>query len=66
VGKKTQAELLVEKALFNAGLIPAVAQNSTFTQAHLDAVKLYQKRVGLPVTGKIDQVTYALLVKGIK
>jgi hypothetical protein len=66
VGKKTQAELIVEKALFNAGLIPAVNQNSTFTQAHLDAVKLYQKQVGLPATGKLDQVTYILLVKGIK
>lgn len=66
VGKKTQAELIVEKALFNAGLIPAVAQNSTFTKADLDAIKLYQKKVGLPVTGIIDQVTYALLVKGIQ
>jgi len=66
VGKKTPAELIVEKALYNAGLIPAVNQNSTFTKAHLDAVKLYQKKVGLPVTGVIDQVTYTLLVKGIQ
>jgi len=66
VGKKTAAELLVEKALFNAGLIPAVAQNSTFTAADLAAIKLYQKKVGLPVTGTIDQVTYALLAKGIQ
>lgn len=66
VGKKTAAELAVEKALFNAGLIPAVAQNSTFTAADLDAVKLYQKKVGLPITKILDQVTYALLVKGIK
>ena len=66
VGKKTAAELIVEKALYNAGLIPAVAQNSTFTAADLAAVKLYQKKVGLPVTGILDQVTYALLVKGIQ
>lgn len=66
VGKKTQAQLIVEKALYNAGLIPAVDQNSTFTQADLAAVKLYQKKVGLPATGVLDQVTYTLLVKGIK
>ena len=66
VGKRTAAELMVEKALFNAGLIPAVAQNSIFTKTDLDAVKLYQKKVGLPVTGTLDQVTYALLAKGIQ
>jgi len=65
VGDKTPAALAVEKALFKAGLIPSVAQNSTFTTADLAAVKPYQKAKKLPVTGLIGQATYTQMMKDL-
>jgi len=59
---KTAAVLAVEKALFKAGLIPAVAQNSGWTLADNAAVKTFQKANNLPITG-INQATYNELMK---
>ena len=61
--KKTPQELAVEKALYKAGVLPAVAQNSPWTSTHINALKAFQKRQGSPQTGIVDKSTYIALMK---
>ena len=61
--KKTPQELAVEKALYKAGLLPAVAQNTPWTSTHITALKTFQKRQGSPQTGIVDKSTYIALMK---
>ena len=61
--KKTPQELAVEKALYKAGLLPAVAQNTPWTSTHIIALKTFQKRQGSPQTGIVDKSTYIALMK---
>jgi hypothetical protein len=61
--KKTPQELAVEKALYKAGLLPAVAQNTAWTSTHINALKAFQKRQGSPQTGIVDKSTYIALMK---
>ena len=61
--KKTPQELAVEKALYKAGLLPAVAMNSPWTSTHITALKTFQKRQGSPQTGIVDKSTYIALMK---
>jgi hypothetical protein len=65
-GTKTAAEILVENALFKAGLIPAMDKNSGFSQVYINAVKIFQKKNNLPATGIVDLATYNALIKEIK
>ena len=60
---KTPQELAVEKALYKAGLLPAVAQNTAWTSTHISALKAFQKRQGSPQTGIVDKSTYIALMK---
>ena len=60
---KTPQELAVEKALYKAGLLPAVAQNKPWTSTHISAIKAFQKRQGSPQTGIVDKSTYISLMK---
>jgi hypothetical protein len=60
---KTAATLAVEKALFKAGLLPAIAQNSMWTAADQTAVKAFQKAHNLAQPPTMNQVTYDLLMK---
>jgi len=60
---KTPQELAVEKALYKAGLLPAVAQNTAWTSTHIGALKTFQKRQGSPQTGIVDKSTYIALMK---
>lgn len=62
-GDKTAVALAVEKALYKAGLIPAVAQNSAWSATDVTAVKSFQKTKGLKVTGSVDSATYIQLMK---
>ena len=61
--KKTPQEIVVEKALYKAGLLPAVAQNTPWTSTHITALKTFQKRQGSPQTGIVDKSTYIALMK---
>jgi len=61
--KKTPQELAVEKALYKAGLLPAVAQNTPWTSTHISALKAFQKGQGSPQTGIVDKSTYTALMK---
>ena len=61
--KKTPQELAVEKALYKAGLLPAVAQNTPWTSTHITALKVFQKHQGSPQTGIVDKSTYIALMK---
>ena len=61
--KKTPQEIVVEKALYKAGLLPAVAQNTPWTSTHITALKAFQKRQGSPQTGIVDKSTYIALMK---
>jgi hypothetical protein len=61
--KKTPQELAVEKALYKAGLLPAVAQNTPWTSTHISALKAFQKRQASPQTGIVDKSTYIALMK---
>ena len=61
--KKTPQEIVVEKALYKAGLLPAVAQNTAWTSTHITALKTFQKRQGSPQTGIVDKSTYIALMK---
>ena len=61
--KKTPQELAVEKALYKAGLLPAVAMNSPWTSTHITALKVFQKHQGSPQTGIVDKSTYIALMK---
>jgi CHAP domain len=59
---KTPATLAVEKALYKAGLLPAVAQNSAWTSADQTALKTFQKAHNL-LQNSMNQTTYDLLMK---
>ena len=61
--KKTPQEIVVEKALYKAGLLPAVAQNTPWTSTHITALKVFQKHQGSPQTGIVDKSTYIALMK---
>ena len=61
--KKTPQEIVVEKALYKAGLLPAMAQNTPWTSTHITALKTFQKRQGSPQTGIVDKSTYIALMK---
>ena len=59
---KSASTLAVEKALFKAGLLPAVAENSAWTTGDQSALKAFQKAHNL-VQGAMNQTTYDLLMK---
>jgi hypothetical protein len=59
---KSASTIAVEKALYKAGLLPAVAQNSGWTQADNTAVKAFQKKNNL-TQGAMNQATYNALMK---
>ena len=61
--KKTPQEIVVEKALYKAGLLPAVAQYTPWTSTHITALKVFQKHQGSPQTGIVDKSTYIALMK---
>ena len=60
---KTAQQLAVEKALYKAGLLPAVAQNTPWASTHINALKAFQKRQASPQTGIVDKSTYIALMK---
>ena len=60
---KTPQELVVEKALYKAGLLPAVAQNTAWTSTQINALKAFQKAQKTPQTGIVDKPTYTALMK---
>jgi hypothetical protein len=60
---KTAQEVLVEKALYKAGLIPKVAVDTAWTSTHIKAVKTFQKAHKTPQTGIVDKTTYVALMK---
>ena len=64
-GSRSAVALVVEKALYKAGLIAAVNQNSAWSAIEVKALTTYQKKHTLPTTGKLDKTTYTLLMKSL-
>jgi len=60
---KTTQELAVETALYKAGLLPSVAENSAWSSSDVSAIKAFQKAQGAPQTGTVDKSTYESLMK---
>ena len=61
-GSRSAVALIVEKALFKAGLIAATNKNSAWSVVDVKAVNVYQKAHKLPVKA-LDKTTYTMLMK---
>ena len=63
VGMKTADATRVQRAM-NAAIASGLAVSGTYRVATSNAVKTYQRAVGLPVTGTVTTATWMALEKG--
>jgi hypothetical protein len=62
-GSKSADVLVVEQALFKAGLLPKAYENSGWGNTQITALKAFQKANKLVSDGVINQIAYDALIK---